>query len=763
MQRGLIYDKNHRYRRAAGALPNLFFWGWTFVEPTQSDVPEATYLRALGFHQEGRLPEALAGYEQVLALEPAHSSALTMLGVIALENGNPAAAVDLLGKAVLSDARNTMAHVYRGLGFSALNRHEDSVDCYDQAIAVDPDFSALPYYSRANALMQLGRYDSALASYDEAIAFESDLDAEAFYERGTALMRLARHEAALESFERAIALGSKNATEAHFERGNLLTILGRQEAARACFERLLNEHPEHAYARYNLGRLQHQLGDFDAALRSYEAAMRAKPDLTVAFVTGAELSRSIGRVEDAEQVLLRGLQHNPAHAPLHNSLGNVFRDGGDIGAALQCYDRALELDPDNLSAHSDRIFSLMFESETPEPMLEEARRFDARFAAPLTCAAPPIDPLPVGPIATRLRIGYVSPDFRKHCQSLFTLPLLSHHDRSAFEIVCYSSTTVADETTRRIEQQVDQFHAVAGLDDAALAARVRADRIDILVDLTMHMGNGRPLLFARRPAPVQVAWLAYPGTTGLQAMDYRLSDPRLDPPGYDAHYSERTVRLPDSFWCYDPLSSLPAATTVPAIERGTFTLGCLNNACKLTDRTLRLWAPLLKQLPQARLLLLAPTGRYRQAILRRAVAAGLDAARIEFVPNRPREQYLASYRHIDLCVDTSPYNGHTTSLDALWMGVPVVTRIGSTSVGRGGLSLLHQLELTELAAESDADFLEIVLALTKDLPRLAALRRELRPRLQRSPLMDGRRFASHIEAAYREMWAQRIGVVPNNA
>jgi predicted O-linked N-acetylglucosamine transferase (SPINDLY family) len=271
----------------------------------------------------------------------------------------------------------------------------------------------------------------------------------------------------------------------------------------------------------------------------------------------------------------------------------------------------------------------------------------------------------------------------------------------------------------------------------------------------MHMANGRPLLFARRPAPLQVTWLAYPGTTGLEAIDYRFSDARLDPLGCDAHYSERTIRLPDSFWCYDPLASVPV-NGLPALSTGRLTLGCLNNPCKLTDWTLRLWAPVLAALPDTRLLLMAPAGPQRVRLLERACACGIDGGRIEFVPYRPREQYLASYHEIDLALDTLPYNGHTTTLDALWMGVPLVTRVGSTCVGRAGLSQLYQLGLTELAAGSDADFAAVAIGLARDLKRLGALRQGLRPLLTQSPLMDGRRFAANIEAAYRAIWSEHV-------
>jgi predicted O-linked N-acetylglucosamine transferase (SPINDLY family) len=235
-------------------------------------------------------------------------------------------------------------------------------------------------------------------------------------------------------------------------------------------------------------------------------------------------------------------------------------------------------------------------------------------------------------------------------------------------------------------------------------------------------------------------------------MDYRISDPRLDPPGFEAHYSERTVRLPDSFWCYDPLASEPRVNPLPALSRGHITLGCLNNPCKLTDETLALWGGVVQAIPGYRLVLLAPPGRHRLHLSRRLAAHGIDEERVRFVAYRRRAAYLEAYHDIDVGLDTYPYNGHTTTLDALWMGVPTISRVGQTCVGRGGLSQLFQLGLEGLAAASDSDFVAAATELCRDLARLASLRQRLRPMLEQSALMDAPRFTRNLEAAYRHMW-----------
>ncbi len=310
-----------------------------------------------------------------------------------------------------------------------------------------------------------------------------------------------------------------------------------------------------------------------------------------------------------------------------------------------------------------------------------------------------------------------------------------------------------DELTNRFQRYADAWRDTAGLADVQFAQRIREDRIDILVDLSLHMAHNRLLVFARKPAPVQVTFAGYPGTTGLATIDYRLTDPYLDPPNlYDHCYSEQSVRLPDSFWCYDPLDSEPAVNALPAAEQGYITFGCLNNFCKVNAVVLGIWAQVLKTVDRSRLIILAGEGTHRQHTLDLLAAEGVVRDRVTFVVNQPQQQYLRYYHGIDIGLDTVPYNGHTTSLDSLWMGVPVVTLVGPTVVGRAGLSQLTNLGLPELIASSPEQFVRITAELAKDLSRLSALRATLRDRMRASPLMNAPRFARNIETAYREMW-----------
>jgi len=489
-------------------------------------------------------------------------------------------------------------------------------------------------------------------------------------------------------------------------------------------------------ASTNLGNALMMAGDYPGALASY-----LKADTPGAWTNASVAARALGDLDQAGELLERAIRARPREPLAWAALANLQKDRGRVDLALASYRAALDLDPANAVTHANLVYMTNFDPEaTATDLLREARAWERHQVQ-----APRLPPATRRP-DRRLRIGYVSPDFREHCQALFTLPLFAHHDREAVAVFAYAGVRNPDAVTARLRSLCDGWRDCAGLADADVAGLIREDRIDVLVDLTMHMANGRPLLFALKPAPVQVAWLAYPGTTGLSAIDFRLTDPWLDPPGTDADYAETSLRLPHTFWCYDPLAATEPGP-LPALEQGHVTFGCLNHFCKVNPRTLALWDRVLEAVPGSRLRLLAHPGAHRTWLLDQLREPG----RVDFIPFLPRPDYLAQYQRLDVCLDTLPYNGHTTSLDAFWMGVPVVTRVGATVVGRAGWSQLNNLGLPELAAWDDDAFVRIAANLAADLPRLAELRAGLRARMEASPLMDARGFAGDLEAAFRKM------------
>jgi predicted SAM-dependent methyltransferase len=357
----------------------------------------------------------------------------------------------------------------------------------------------------------------------------------------------------------------------------------------------------------------------------------------------------------------------------------------------------------------------------------------------------------------RLNIGYVSADFKRHSVAYFVEPLLAAHDRARYKIFCYSGAARPDEVTRRIRECCEEWRDISRLSDDWVAEQMRADRIDILVDLAGHTGSGRMLLFARKPAPVQVTWLGYPGTTGLAALDYRITDPIADPEGAaDGAYVEKLHRLPAGFLCYGPPSDCPAVVEPPCLGSGRVTFGCFNHLPKLTPATVALWARLLEAVPQARLLLKSfglSAQSARDALLEQFAAHGIGVERLLLRgPQESLAGHLAAYGEVDIALDVFPYNGTTTTCEALWMGVPVITLAGGTHVSRVGASILSQAGMPDLVAASPEEYLRKACALAADRPRLQSLRAGMRARLQGTPLLDATAFARSIEGAYDGMW-----------
>lgn len=463
-----------------------------------------------------------------------------------------------------------------------------------------------------------------------------------------------------------------------------------------------------------------------------------------------------GRLERAEEVYRRILAGDPNQAGVLNNLANVLKDSGRIEEAVDYCRAAMALEPANAEIHSSLCYKLHFHPGYDRAAIfRELCEWDRRHGGDASVEYHG-DRSP----DRRLRIGYVSPDFYGHAECFFVLPLLEAHDRRSVEVHCYASVRRPDKATELLKSCAHVWHNVLGLSNDRLAKKIREDRIDILVDLTMHMAFNRLPMFAQRPAPVQVTWLAYPGGTGMKAIDYRLTDAWMDPPTHpsgetDSHYAERSVRLPDCWCCYHPLGEVPPAAPR---EKGAVTFGSLNNPCKLNDSTLRLWSEVLASVRDSHLLLLVESERQRARIGEMMARSGIDPRRIEFTGRRRRGEYLRLYDRIDICLDPLPYNGVTTTCDALWMGVPAISRFGPAAAGRAGLSILSNLQMAELAAGDDRQFIAIAAGLAEDFSKRSELRKRLRDRMRASPMMDGRRFARNVEAAYRQMWRQRGGV-----
>jgi len=674
--------------------------------------------QAMQFHNAGQLPQAEALYRQILSRHPNNVDALHLLGVLAGQAGRPDAAVELISRAIQLKPNHPDFHNNLGLACKTLGRLEPAIESYRRALALKPNDPDV-HNNLAVALKDQGNLEQAIAHFEKALALRPNF-ALAMNNLGNALHAKGLFERAISCFKNALALNPQM-PEAHYNLGNSLYAAGRLDQAVDALRAAIALNPNNAEYHYNLGNALQGSLQIDQAIASFERALQLKPD----------------------------------HALAHNNLGNCYRDSARLDEAIACYKRALECN--FVPADSNRLYTLAFHPAYDGPaLLRENRRWDERHAKALGQSIPRHDNVP-DPDRQRLRVGYVSPDFWAQAESFFVVPLVEAHDRAEVEVHCYASVARPDGTTERLKKCADAWHDCLFLSDAELAERIRADRIDILVDLTMHMAHNRLLAFARKPAPVQVCWLAYPGTTGLSAMDYRLTDSCLDPdPAQDAaNYSEQCLRVPDLWFCYDPLIDLAPRnrTSTPAEENGHITFGSFNNPCKLNDGLLRLWAGALGAIPKSRLLAQVFCESQKAHILRLMhEAAAVDPARVEFISRLPRAEYLRVYDRIDIALDTLPYNGITTTCDALWMGVPVITLTGQTSAGRAGKGILSAMGLTELIADTPERFIQTAIDLSGDPSRLRHFRANLRVTMKSSPVMDARHFARNVESAYRQIW-----------
>ena len=744
---------------------------------------QQAFQRALEHHQSGRLQEAETIYRQILAAEPQHAEALHYLGIIAHQVGRNDVAVELIRQAIAFHPTAPALHCNLGLALEKLHRFDEAIAAYGRAIALEPD-CADNHYNLGNALKDRGQLDDAVAAYRQALQIQPDHAmshnnlghalrargdfpgaiaacrralqirpdyAEAHGNLGNALRDAGQLDEAIGALRRAAELHPALAL-AHYNLGNALQEHGRWDEAVVAYQRAIELAPDAAMAHNNLGTVLKDRGDLPEAMAAFQRAILLQPDYAMAHYNLGNALREQGLIDEAIAAFSRAIELKPDYARAHSNLAGACKDQGRLDEAITAYRRALAIEPDAAGVHSDLVYTLHFHPDHDDRTLaEEQQCWNRQFAEPLRQFILPHgndrDP------ERRLRIGYVSPDFRNQAEAFFVLPLLESHDHGQFEIHCYSSVVRPDFLTERHRRAVDVWHDVPGRSDSELAVQIRADGIDILVDLTMHMAGNRLPIFARKPAPVQVTWLAYPGSTGLAAMDYRLTDSHIDPPSVETpDYSEESVRLPDCWVCYDPLTEEPPCHPLPAATTGRITFGSLNNFCKVNEAVLALWGGVLGAVAGSRLILLAPAGSPRQRILNHLSRHGVEAGRIEFVGQMSRHDYLSLYHRIDIALDTLPYNGITTTCDALWMGVPVVSLAGRSATGRVGRGLLATVGLPELATDRPEDFIAAARDLSSDLPRLADLRAALRARVTASPLMDGPRFARHVEAAYRQMW-----------
>jgi protein O-GlcNAc transferase len=771
---GAVYQKLKRfdqaidcYRRALTFNPNN---------------PEAHNNLGVAFQNQGDLTTAEACFRRALANNPDYAEAQSNLGNVLQALGKPAEALAAQRRA--ADLKPDYAAAHQGIGgaLKDLGRTEEAIAAYRRALVLNAG-SAETHNNLGVALKDNDQLDEAAAAYRRALELKPDY-AEAHTNLGNVLREQGKLDESVACHRRALELKPDFAAALN-NLGNTLKDQAQLSQAEACYERAQEIAPNLAETPHGLGAVLKEQGKFDEAIACYRRALALKPDFADAHNSLGIGLQVQGRMADAITCFQRALQLDPRMADAHNNLGNALRDAaqfkaaiayyqralqlkpemheahnnlgnalkdlGQLDEAIACYRRALELKPDFADVHSNLIFALNYcRGVTLAELAEAHAEFDRRHALPPPKSWPAVEAArgkPAGEAPPKLRLGFVSPDFCYHPVGFFLIRALENLSPAEVEIVSYSDRVEKDRMTERFQAVSSQWRDVLGWNHERLAAQIRNDGIEVLFDLAGHTARNRMLTFVRKPAPVQITWIGYEGTTGLSAMDYLLGDRCMTPEQSASFYRERILRLPDCYLCYEPFEESPDVSTLPALSAGHVTFGSCNNLAKINAGVVATWAEILHRSAGSKLLLKyrgLEDETMRARYLDLFSKEGIGPERIEIEGWSPLGELLARHNRIDVALDPFPFAGGVTTCHALWMGVPVVTWPGETFASRHSLSYLSTIGLTETIAGSRDEYVEIAAGLAADLPRLAAIRARLRPQMAASPLCDGKRFAAAL-------------------
>jgi protein O-GlcNAc transferase len=605
-----------------------------------------------------------------------------------------------------------------------------------------------------------GRAAEAEALYRAVLKIESD-HPHALNNLAILLKNARRFPEAEATYMRALA----RSPEDPGPRSNLACLLSevdRNADAVRVLQTAIALLPDYPDGMFNLGNCLRNVSRQEDAITAYRRALRLRPGMAEALANKGEIHRERAELIAARDCFLTALKARPDLTAPYNNLGETLKEMGLLDEAVAVFHEGLRLHPDEAPMHSNFLFILNYMPNVPPALVHRAHiHWGQKHSDPKAPASPRFD-LDRSP-DRRLRIGYVSPDFCTHSCAYFSEPLIEAHDRSAVEVYLYPSSRRRDRTTERFRAMADKWTPLPGMTDAEAQARIRADKVDILVDMAGHTCDNRLAMFALRPAPIQASWLGYPNTTGARAIDYRITDPWADPMGRtDPLHVETLVRLPTGFMTFRPVIDAAPDPVPPSARSGRITFGSFNNTSKVTPEVVRVWAEIMARTPGSRLVL--KSRQLGDESVRKRYAGlfadrGIDAGRIDLLARiEPVTNHLRAYDQIDIALDPFPYNGTTTTCEALWMGVPVVALEGESHVARVGVSILARCGLAELIGRDEADYIDRAVKLAGDAPRLAALRAGMRARLNASPLTGHAAFARAVEAGYRLMWRRWLSL-----
>lgn len=669
-------------------------------------------------HNQGQLAEAGKIYRAILAKEPDNPDVLHLLGVIAMRDQN----------------------------------FDTALESVNRAITINPKAPSF-WVSLGKVHEHRGEFPQALAAYRQAAELQSS-HIDAWFFSGNLQKNLGHTEEAIASYQQVLTLNPNHAATFN-NLGNIYRDSGRFTEALACYLKGQQADPSLAELHVNMGNTYKDMNKPEEAVACYAKAIQVQPNSPDPYNNIGYILQRQGKLSAAVPYLMNALELQPNLAEVHHNLGNGFKDMGQFDRAIAHYRKALALKPRFPSAHANILFAMNYDENAEQAtMYAEALQWWEQQAAHLANQFTHHNsPQP----ARKIRLGYVSPDFCLHSVSFFFLPLLQAHDTSNFEIFCYSDVKMPDEMTTKLQTLADHWRSIAGMPDEAVARQIHSDGIDILVDLAGHTAENRLLVFARKPAPVQVSWLGYPNTTGVRTIDYRITDAIADPEGSaDALYTEKLVRLAHCFLCYSPPDTTPPISTLPATTNRRITFGSFNNITKTTEQVVEIWSAILGQVPDSRLVLkstIFADPDCKNRYLGMFAKHGVPPERIDLKERTAStEDHLNLYNEIDIALDPFPYNGTTTTCEALWMGAPVIALRGNRHSARVSASILTHCQLTHLLAETREEYVTKAVALAQDLEALTKFRQNARNLMQGATLCNPKIFARDMESALRTMW-----------
>ncbi|MBF0587529.1 MAG: tetratricopeptide repeat protein [Magnetococcales bacterium] len=686
--------------------------------PEHERTAEQHFQDSLGHHMAGRLEEAVAGYQQVLQVVPNHLGATIHLARADYQLGRLEEAARVIVHLLARDPQQPDALLLAGFIAQGRGDWDEAVSHFQGALCAVPEDGEL-WAHLGTAQHASGALQQAVVSYRQSLTYHPD------HPKAMANLSLALQE------------------------------LGELEEAITLYRYTLARDPQQPDVWNNLGLALHEQGAWPASEAAYGEALALNPNHVDALANLGRVLEDQGRMVEAEQALRASLALQPGHADRLGNLGGVLKHQARMSEAAACYRQVLAIQPEHRATLSNLLVSMPFMSQfNGEAVLAQARHTGAIFEAPHRSYWPSRhanDPDP----ERRLKIGYLSPNLARHVLVYSLEPVLAAHDARQVEIYIYAHVPRPDAVTERLRGLVDHWTFVHTLSDDEIAARIVADEIDILIDPMGHWADNRLPVFARKPAPIQIAFQCQGMTSGLSAMDYAIGDRWLNRDGaMQAHATEKIIELEGGFQVTG-FDQAPAIGAPPSEQAGCVTLGVFTNPAKLSDRLLHLWAEILTALPTARLLL---KGKFldlpeiQQRLQTRLAEYGVDTARLEILGLVAETEHLALYQRVDLALDTLPFVGGRTSAESLWMGIPTVTLIGETLYGRYTYSHLSRIGAPELAARDGAEYVRIAVALAQDPERLSAYRKRLRPMMQASNLMNPRLHTAEFETALRIAW-----------